>query len=610
MLLGLLTACAAHAQDRGLMAREQRVALVVGNSAYQAGPLRNPANDADDMAAALQGLGFRVTKLKNASNREMVEAINRFGQELRKGGVGLFFFAGHGVQSRGRNFLIPIGANIGAEEQLEFESVDANRVLAAMDAAGNRVNIIILDACRDNPYARSFRSGSRGLAQMEAARGSLVAFATGPGSVASDGTGRNGLYTQHLLESLNHPDSDIDKVFRRVTADVTRSSGNKQVPWKSDSLTGEFYFKPSGSSNLAFAAPTTIVPQTDPRADDRALWESVKDSNNAAELQAYLDQFPNGIFSGVARARIKMLAALQPAPSSTSSTVPFTTPTTQVSGTLQKIRDAGIVRVGHRDAAIPFSYLDDRLQPVGYSVDICTKIIEAVKTQLRMPSLKIEFVSVTSQTRIPFLTNGNIDLECGATTNSIERQKQVAFAPTYFMTGTKIIVKKSAGIKSYDDLKGKTVVFTTGTTNERAMKAYNDAKNLGINFIPSKDHAESFLAVETGRAVAFPMDDIILYGLKASAKNPDDYVVLGEFLSEDPYAIMLRKDDTEFKKLVDSTLMNLYKSGEINSIYTKWFQSKVPPRGINLNFPMSIAMQEAIRNPNNTGVGSCGKMSC
>jgi glutamate/aspartate transport system substrate-binding protein len=227
-----------------------------------------------------------------------------------------------------------------------------------------------------------------------------------------------------------------------------------------------------------------------------------------------------------------------------------------------------------------------------------------------MPKLKVEFVPVTSQTRIPILMGGNIDMECGSTTNSVERQKQVAFAPTYFVTGTKIVVKKSSGIKGYDDLKGKTVVFTQGTTNERAMKAYNDAKKLGINFIPSKDHAESFLAVQTDRAAAFPMDDILLYGLKAGAKNPNDFVVIGEFLSDDPYAIMLRKDDPAFKKLVDDTVTGIYKSGEINKIYTKWFQSKIPPKGINLNFPMSDGLKAAIKNPNDTGVGPCGKMKC
>jgi glutamate/aspartate transport system substrate-binding protein len=282
----------------------------------------------------------------------------------------------------------------------------------------------------------------------------------------------------------------------------------------------------------------------------------------------------------------------------------------QRTGTLKKIMDTGVVKIGHRDASVPFSYLDDKQRPIGYGMDICMKIVDRIKAELKMPKLKVEYVPVTSQTRIPILTGGNIDMECGSTTNSVERQKQVAFAPTYFMTGTKIIVKKSSGIKGYDDLKGKTVVFTQGTTNERAMKAYNDEKKLGINFIPAKDHAESFLAVETGRAVAFPMDDILLYGLKAGARNPDDYEVIGEFLSDDPYAIMLRKDDPEFKKLVDSTVIGLYKSGEINKIYSKWFESKIPPKGINLGFPMSEALKAAIKNPNDTGVGACGKMKC
>lgn len=282
----------------------------------------------------------------------------------------------------------------------------------------------------------------------------------------------------------------------------------------------------------------------------------------------------------------------------------------ELTGTLKKIKDTGVVKVGHRDASVPFSYLDDKQRPIGYGIDICMKIVDRIKTELKMPNLKVEFVPVTSQTRIPVLTGGNIDMECGSTTNSVERQKQVAFAPTYFMTGTKIIVKKSSGIKGYDDLKGKTVVFTQGTTNERAMKAYNDEKKLGINFIPSKDHAESFLAVETGRAVAFPMDDILLYGLKAGARNPNDYEVIGEFLSDDPYAIMLRKDDPAFKKLVDDTVSGIYKSGEINKIYNKWFESSIPPKGINLGFPMSDALKAAIKNPNDTGVGACGKMKC
>jgi glutamate/aspartate transport system substrate-binding protein len=278
--------------------------------------------------------------------------------------------------------------------------------------------------------------------------------------------------------------------------------------------------------------------------------------------------------------------------------------------TLKKIKDTGVVKIGNRDASIPLSYLDDKQQPIGYGVDICLKVVDAIKAELKMPNLKVEFVPVTSQTRIPILTGGNIDLECGSTTNSVERQKQVAFAPTYFMTGTKIIVKKSSGIKGYNDLKGKTVVFTSGTTNERAMKAYSDEHKLGINFIPSKDHAESFLAVDTGRAVAFPMDDVILYGLRANAKNPNDFEVLGPFLSDDPYGIMMRKDDPQFKKVVDNAVSALYKSGEINKIYHKWFESPIPPKGINLNMPMSDSLKELVKNPSDKGVEACGRMKC
>jgi len=222
---------------------EQRVALVIGNSAYRESPLRNPVNDATDIAAALRELGFKVTLRTDASQRQMKQALREFAQELRRGGVGLFYFAGHGVQSKGRNFLIPIGANVETEAELEDESVDANLVLAYMDEAQNRVNIVVLDACRNNPFARSFRSASRGLAQMDAAKGSFVAFATAPGAVAADGDGRNGIYTEHLLASLKEADGDIDKVFRRVAANVATVTGGKQVPWVASSLTGDFYFR-------------------------------------------------------------------------------------------------------------------------------------------------------------------------------------------------------------------------------------------------------------------------------------------------------------------------------------------------------------------------------
>ena len=263
-LMALLLSGVAFGQDRAGVTSEPRVALVIGNSSYAVGPLKNPVNDAEDMAQMLRTLGFRVTLRQNATHRQMIEAIGELGRQLKaSGGVGLFYFAGHGVQSRGRNFLIPVNAGIDSESQLEFDAVDANRVLAAMDEAGNRVNLVILDACRDNPVARSFRSGSRGLAQMEAAQGTYIAFATAPGSVALDGPGRNGLYTHYLLQSLRQPDTDIDKVFRRVTADVARATGGKQVPWISSSLTGDFSFRPDTAIREA-VTPAAATPSPAP----------------------------------------------------------------------------------------------------------------------------------------------------------------------------------------------------------------------------------------------------------------------------------------------------------------------------------------------------------
>lgn len=225
------------------LATNRRIALIVGNSAYTASPLSNPVNDATDMASTLSSMGFEVILRTNVTRAQLRAAVREFGEVLRRKEVGLFYFAGHGVESKGRNFLIPVGANMASEFELEDEAVDANSVLRAMEDAGSPTSIMILDACRDNPFARSWRSGSRGLAQMTAPVGSFIAFATSPGAVAADGTGRNGTFTKHLLSSLRHADLDIDRVFTRVTAGVAQETGKRQVPWKSSSLTGAFSFR-------------------------------------------------------------------------------------------------------------------------------------------------------------------------------------------------------------------------------------------------------------------------------------------------------------------------------------------------------------------------------
>jgi uncharacterized caspase-like protein len=221
---------------------EKRLALVIGNSAYKASPLKNPVNDAKDMSNALKVLGFKVIEEIDADRKEMEDAIRQFGRQLRGGGVGLFYYAGHGIQTKGRNYLIPIGARIESASDSRYQAVDAGMVLGKMEDAENDLNIVVLDACRDNPFSRSFRTSSRGLARMDAPTGTFIVYATGPGSVASDGEGRNGIFTHHLLENMSEPGLKIEDVMKKVRTGVMEGTGNKQVPWQASSLTGDFYF--------------------------------------------------------------------------------------------------------------------------------------------------------------------------------------------------------------------------------------------------------------------------------------------------------------------------------------------------------------------------------
>ena len=267
----------------------------------------------------------------------------------------------------------------------------------------------------------------------------------------------------------------------------------------------------------------------------------------------------------------------------------------QVPPTLDKAKSSGSFTVAYREASIPFSYLGGDAQPTGFGWEICGKIVDAVKKATGRADLKVGTQAVTSQNRIPLMVNGTIDIECGSTTNNSERAKQVAFAINYFYTGTRLLVKAGSPIKSVDDLKGRKVVSTTGTTNFQVLRKLNADRNLNFELMGAKDHPESMLVVGAGRADAFGMDDILLYGLKASAQNPAEWAVVGEALQVEPYAIMLRKDDPAFKKLVDDTVAGLMKSGEFEKLYAKWFQSPIPPKGINLAAPMSQELKDNLK---------------
>ncbi|VTU35156.1 Glutamate/aspartate periplasmic-binding protein precursor [Variovorax sp. PBL-H6] len=268
----------------------------------------------------------------------------------------------------------------------------------------------------------------------------------------------------------------------------------------------------------------------------------------------------------------------------------------QAADTLAKIAASGKITLAYRESSVPFSYLDGG-KPIGFSVELSNAVVEAVKKKLNKPNLEVAMMAVTSQNRIPLLSNGTIDLECGSTTNNSARAKDVSFAVNHFYTGTRLLVKKSSNIKDYADLAKKTVTSTTGTTNALVMRKYNAEKNLDMDLVLAKDHADAFLLVESGRAAAFAMDDILLYGLMANAKNPAEFEVVGEALQVEPYACMLAKDDTAFKKVVDDTFIGLMKSGEFEKLYNKWFMQPIPPKNVPLNLPMSPQLRDNIKSP-------------
>ncbi len=269
----------------------------------------------------------------------------------------------------------------------------------------------------------------------------------------------------------------------------------------------------------------------------------------------------------------------------------------QESETLKKIKETNTISLGHRESSVPFSYYDDKQHVVGYSYDFQMKVVDAVKKALNLPNLQVKLTPVTSQNRIPLVQNGSIDIECGSTTNNLERQKQVDFTTTIFIIGTRLLTKKDSGIKDFPDLKGKNVVTTAGTTSEKLIRAMNDEKKMGMNIISAKDHGESFLTLQSGRAVAFMMDDALLAGERAKARNPNDWVIVGTPQSKEAYGCMIRKGDEGFKKLADAAISEgLKKDGMAE--FKKWFESPIPPNNFNLNLPLSEDMKELFKNPN------------
>lgn len=271
-------------------------------------------------------------------------------------------------------------------------------------------------------------------------------------------------------------------------------------------------------------------------------------------------------------------------------------------GTLKKINDTGVITLGHRESVIPFSYYDQIQQVVGYSHDFQMKIVDAIKKVLNRPDLQVRNIAVTLQNRIPLVQNGTVDIECGSTTHNLEREKQVAFSNTIFLIGTRLMTSKNSSIRDFADLNGKNVVTTAGTTSERLLRAMNTEKQMGLNVLSAKDHGGSFQMLELGRAVAFMMDDALLAGMRSQAKQPGNWVIVGTQQSQEAYGCMFRRDDPEFKQVVDDAIAQVGKSGEAAKCYSKWFENPIPPKGLTLNFPLSDSMKTLYANPNDSAL--------
>jgi glutamate/aspartate transport system substrate-binding protein len=266
--------------------------------------------------------------------------------------------------------------------------------------------------------------------------------------------------------------------------------------------------------------------------------------------------------------------------------------------TLAKVEAANLIAIGHRETSVPFSYVDTNNQVIGFSQDLCNRIIDAVKAKTHKPNLQVRFIPVTSQNRISLVQNGTVDLECGVTTNLTSRQNQVAFGDPFFVATTRLLTRKDSGVKDFPDLAGKTVVTNQGTTSERILRKMNEEKKMNMQIISAKDYGEGRMTLETGRAVAYMMDDVLLAGTRTLTAKPADWVIVGTPQSSEAYGFMLRKGDPAFLKIVDDTLAQVMKSGEIDAMYDRWFMKPVPPKNMNFDFPMSENLRALYKNPN------------
>ena len=598
----------------------KRFALVIGNDSYQTvEPLKNARNDARAFAQTMREAKFEVIAQDDLSREQFWGVIDKVKGRMNKGDELVFYFAGHGVQIGANQYLLPVDIPVpDSDRQVERSAIPLVEVLDSFSDA--RVSVFVIDACRDNPFPkRSTRSigGTRGLSRPEPTTGQIVILSAGRDQKALDSipgrSSQNGLFTHELIQVIRNGNPEVRSAFETVKErvdDVARKANHQQRPAVSHDLRGNFFFYPESRqalvANIAPAPALRIEPRlaTDEEIEAQA-WDDAQRANTFVAYQAFITAYPNGRYSGRARIVLAALSPSRPIPPTVEANQ-FSQPNRQPTivfpadlggGTLGKVAATGIITMGVREASGVLSYALGGGKYAGFHIDVCNRVIANLEKAVGR-KLDVKYQPVTSQNRIPLVQNGTVDLECGSTTNNAVRQKDVSFLPTTFVEEIRIAVKNNSGIISVAQLNGRTVVVTTGTTSSQTLRKNERAVGVDFKEVFGKDHADSFLLLESGRADAFVMDSAILAGNIATSKTPGDFKIVGEVLSVEPIAIMVRKDDVALKKIGTDTVAEIVRSGDMARLWDKWFMQPVPPRNTRLGYALNQSTRAAWANLN------------
>lgn len=597
----------------------KRFALVIGNDSYRTvEPLKNARNDARAFAQTMRDAKFEVIAQDDLSREQFWGVIDKVKGRMNKGDELVFYFAGHGVQIGANQYLLPVDIPVpDSDRQVERSAIPLVEVLDSFSEA--RVSVFVIDACRDNPFPkRATRSigGTRGLTRPEPTTGQIVILSAGRDQKALDsvpGRGsQNGLFTFELIQVIRNGNPEVRSAFEAVKErvdDVARKVNHQQRPAVSHDLRGNFFFFPEAKQAL-IANPASMQKSEAKLPSDEEVealaWDDAQRYNTLLAYQAFLTAYPGSRYVG--RARIG-LATVSPSrtpstgfesvqnPRQNRDSAAAFVPSLSNSATLQKIASTGRITMGVRESSGVLSYALGGGVYSGFHVDICKRVVNSIEKMLGK-KIDTQYLPVTSQNRMPLVQNGTVDIECGSTTNNAVRQRDISFLPTTFVEEVRIAVKANSGINSIAQLNGKNVVVTTGTTSYQTLRKSEYASNIEFNEVFGRDHSDSFLLLDTGRAEAFVMDGGILAGNIATSKHPADFKLLGEVLSLEPIAIMIRKDDAGFKKIGSDTIAEMIRSGDMARLWDKWFVQPIPPRNSRLGYPLSQSTRAAWDNLN------------